>query len=201
MARPIAKPGVCVEPAVLGRFVNGQGQCGRQQRPVSRLAAQIPSEVSALAITIRPDDLSDERTQALVRAHFADLSSLTPAESCHVLDLDQLRKPGIHFWSAWDGEQVVGIGALADLGGGRGELKSMRVADSHRGTGVGRAILRVLIDSAVDSGFISLWLETGTEPEFKPARRLYASEGFVTCAPFGTYKEDPLSTYMTRQLG
>lgn len=149
-------------------------------------------------LEVRPDDLTDPRTQALVSAHFADLRSISPAESCHALDLDRLRAPGIAFFAAWDGEQVVGIGAFADLGGGRAELKSMRVADSHRGTGVGRAMLRHLIDAAGAAGFTSLWLETGTEPEFLPARRLYLSEGFVECPPFDGYVVDPFSVFLTR---
>ncbi len=57
-------------------------------------------EVREVPIEIRRDNLSDARTQGLVHAHFAALSALTPAESCHVLDLDQLRGPGIQFWSA-----------------------------------------------------------------------------------------------------
>jgi putative acetyltransferase len=32
---------------------------------------------------------------------------------------------------------------------------------------------------------------------FAPARRLYAAAGFVPCAPFGAYVEDPNSVFMT----
>lgn len=35
---------------------------------------------------------------------------------------------------------------------------------------------------------------------FEPARRLYASFGFEFCAPFGGYKPDPNSLFMTKQL-
>jgi putative acetyltransferase len=45
-----------------------------------------------------------------------------------------------------------------------------------------------------------LWLETGSTESFIPARRLYASEGFTPCEPFGDYRCDPLSVYMTRSL-
>ena len=35
---------------------------------------------------------------------------------------------------------------------------------------------------------------------FEPARRLYSKFGFVLCAPFGSYREDPNSTFMTLEL-
>ncbi len=36
--------------------------------------------------------------------------------------------------------------------------------------------------------------------EFLAARTLYASEGFTECEPFGSYRPDPASTFMTRPL-
>ena len=49
-------------------------------------------------------------------------------------------------------------------------------------------------------GYARVSLETGAQPEFEPARRLYASSGFVPCPPFGTYREDPNSVFMTLAL-
>ena len=43
-------------------------------------------------------------------------------------------------------------------------------------------------------------LETGTPDFFAPARRLYARHGFSECGPFGTYRPDPASTFMTLRL-
>jgi hypothetical protein len=37
--------------------------------------------------------------------------------------------------------------------------------------------------------------------EFKPAQTLYESFGFVYCGPFGSYKDDPYSVFMTLELG
>ena len=82
----------------------------------------------------------------------------------------------------------------------RGELKSMRVADAFRGTGVGRGILRHILGEAAAMGLTSVWLETGSTPEFVPAARLYESEGFVRCGPFADYRDDPLSLYFTRAV-
>jgi putative acetyltransferase len=46
-----------------------------------------------------------------------------------------------------------------------------------------------------------LSLETGSWAYFAPARALYERHGFVECAPFGEYREDPNSVFMTVVLG
>jgi len=152
----------------------------------------------ALRITI--DDLTGEPTRALLAAHLAGMQQNSPPESVHALDLSALTQPEITVWSAWQGDDLVGVGALKELDATRGELKSMRVDDRFLGTGAGRAMLRHIMAEAQARGIRSLWLETGSEPVFAPARGLYASEGFVECAPFEGYLPDPLSTFMTREL-
>lgn len=154
-----------------------------------------------MTLQIRTDDLSGAATQALVALHLSGVHADSPEDSCHALDLDALRDPSITFLSAWSGDELAGIGALKDLGDGRGELKSMRVDDRFRGTGVGRALLRRLIEVARERGMTSLWLETGTMASFTPAQRLYASEGFRECPPFGDYRLDRHSMFMTLDLG
>ncbi|NYG97542.1 putative acetyltransferase [Schumannella luteola] len=161
--------------------------------------------MSSVPLEIRVDDLSGGATRELIEFHLAGMHDGSPTESIHALDLDGLRAPGMTVWSAWSGERIAGIGALKRFGGAdgsedRGELKSMRVADDFRGTGVGRAILRHIVAEAQACGTRSLWLETGAGESFVPAHRLYASEGFVDCGPFADYRPDPLSIFMTREL-
>src|SRR3954469_15308874 len=103
-------------------------------------------------IEIRVDDLSGESTRALIASHLAGMHDTSPPESVHALDIDGLRHPSITFWSAWVGPALAGIGALKRLDAARGELKSMRVDDRFRGPGVGRAILRHIIDEARQRG-------------------------------------------------
>ena len=120
-------------------------------------------------------------------------------------DLDGLRALGIVLWTARSSGAVVGCVALADLtadlGPGHAELKSMRTTAAARGRGVGAALLRHVLEHARGTGLAALWLETGAEDFFAPARRLYARHGFVECAPFGRYRPDPLSVFMTRSPG
>lgn len=152
------------------------------------------------AIEIREDDLSGEATRRLIALHLDGMHETSPAESVHALDIDGLRHPSIAFWSAWVDGELAGIGALKTMDAERGELKSMRVDDRFRGTGVGRALLRHIVTAARARGMTSLWLETGSPDDFVPAQRLYESEGFVACGPFEGYAEDPYSVFMTRRL-
>lgn len=151
-------------------------------------------------LVFRVDDLSGDATRALVAHHLRGMHASTPEESVFALDVDGLRDPAVTFWSGWLGEDLVVIGALKALDARNGELKSMRVADGHLGTGAGRAILRHIVAEAAARGMTTLWLETGSPDDFLPARRLYASEGFVECGPFGDYPENPFSVFMTRSL-
>ncbi|KAA9107535.1 GNAT family N-acetyltransferase [Microbacterium rhizomatis] len=151
-------------------------------------------------IEIITDDLTGDETRALIAFHLSDMRATSPEGSVHALDIDGLRHPDVTFWSAWIGGEVAGIGALKRLDEDRGEIKSMRVDDRFRGTGVGRALLRRIMSAARERGMTSLWLETGSTDEFLPAHRLYASEGFLSCGPFEDYREDPFSVYMTRTL-
>jgi putative acetyltransferase len=151
-------------------------------------------------IEIRLDDLSGAEVRTLIRSHLDGMHETSPPESVHALGLEGLRHPSITFWSAWVDGQLAGIAALKAIDAERGELKSMRVDDRHRGSGVGRALLRHIINEARRRGMSSLWLETGSPEDFVPAQRLYESEGFRRCGPFEEYADDPFSVFMTREL-
>lgn len=149
---------------------------------------------------IRLDDLRGPEIRALLEEHLANMRRISPPESVHALDLDGLRRPGISFWTVWDGERLLGCGALKQLDARHGEVKSMRTAMSARRSGVARAVLTHIVDEARRRGYERLSLETGSQPDFEPARRLYASFGFARCGPFDGYAEDPNSVFMTRTL-
>ena len=77
----------------------------------------------------------------------------------------------------------------------------MHTAEAARGRGVGSAMLRHIIAAARARGMSRLSLETGSWAYFEPARALYRRHGFVESEPFGDYKPDPNSTFMTLALG
>lgn len=149
---------------------------------------------------IRLDDLSGPEIRALLEEHLRNMHSLSPPESVHALDLAALRQPGITFWTAWSGRELLGCGALKELDPRHGEIKSMRTAVAHRRRGVAQAMLRHILEVATDRGYRRLSLETGAQAAFEPARTLYARFGFCQCPPFEGYAEDPNSVFMTRLL-
>jgi putative acetyltransferase len=149
---------------------------------------------------IRSGGLYQPEVVELLREHLRGMAALSPPESIHALDLDGLRKPGIGFWSAWQGGELLGCAALKQLDASHGEVKSMRTAERHRGRGVASQLLRHVIDEARRRGYARLSLETGSMAGFAPARGLYARHGFVFCAPFADYVDDPNSVFMTRAV-
>jgi putative acetyltransferase len=149
---------------------------------------------------IEQDDVTRPEVLALLEEHLRNMHSLSPPESVHALDLDGLRRPDVTFWTVWSGRELLGCGALKELAVDHGEIKSMRTVEQHRRSGVGRAMLVHIVEEARRRGYQRLSLETGTQPGFEPARRLYRSHGFVDCTPFADYIEDPNSCFMTRQL-
>jgi putative acetyltransferase len=149
---------------------------------------------------IRLDDLRHPDVVALLQEHARVMHEVSPPDSCHVLDLDGLRQPDITFWSVWDGAELAGCGALKELDARHGEIKSMRATARYLRRGVGRLVLDHILAEATRRGYARLSLETGSQPYFEPARRLYAKLGFAICPPFGSYKVDPHSTFMTRTL-
>lgn len=128
------------------------------------------------------------------------MSSITPPESTHALDLEGLRTPKVTAWTAWRDAVLLGCGALKELEPAHGEIKAMHTAAEFRGQGVGAAILRHILDEAQHRGYRRLSLETGSMQEFEPARSLYQRHGFTFCSPFGDYREDANSVFMTLVL-
>lgn len=153
---------------------------------------------------IRLDDLSDPRIAAFLEEHLRDMRRVSPPESVHALDLDQLRQPGIRFWTMWEhhgnGDALLGTGALKALDAMHAEVKSMRTLSTRRGQGLGSVMLQHLMAQARASGITRLSLETGSQDFFGPARALYERHGFVSCEPFGDYRPDPNSAFYTRTL-
>jgi putative acetyltransferase len=148
----------------------------------------------------RLDDLNGPEIAAFLTEHLEDMHANSPPESVHALDLSGLRKPEISFWTLWEANRLIACCALKELDASHGELKSMRVARSERGRGIGAVLVEHLLAEARRRRYTRLSLETGSMDFFVPARRLYARFGFIECGPFATYHEDPNSKFMTLSL-
>jgi putative acetyltransferase len=153
-------------------------------------------------LTIAPDDPRSPEVRALLTRHLELMYSLSDPEDVFALDVDALTAPHITFVGARDGAggALLGVGALAEIAPGHGELKSMHTAAEARRRGVAGSLLGHLVDLAVDRGYARISLETGSQDGFAAARALYARAGFVECGPFGSYLPNPSSTFMTLDL-
>ena len=149
---------------------------------------------------IRVDDLRGPEIARLLREHLHNLALHSPPESMHALDLAALRKPEITFWSAWQGVELLGCGALKELDPAHGEIKSMRTAAPHLRKGVAAAILSHILAEAGRRHYRRLSLETGSGEAFAPAQSLYTRFGFRPRDPFADYVLDPYSVFMTLEL-
>jgi putative acetyltransferase len=149
---------------------------------------------------IRTDDLRGSEIAELLQAHLDYCRSSSPPESTHALDSDALRSPEITFWTGWDGDHLLGCGALKELDRFHGEIKSMHTAVAYRGRGIALGLLKHIVEEARLRSYRRLSLETGSMDAFAPARALYSRFGFVMCGPFGDYVLDPNSVFMTFEL-
>jgi putative acetyltransferase len=147
------------------------------------------------------DDLTGDKVAELIREHLHAMTLNSPPESIHALNLEKLRQSNITFWTAWEDNELAGMGALKELDNSHGEIKSMRTSSSHLRKGVARRMLQHILDEAIKRGYKQLSLETGSMIEFEPARKLYQKFGFGYCEPFADYTEDPNSVFMTKKLG
>jgi putative acetyltransferase len=152
------------------------------------------------ATRIIEGDFADPRVIELLRMHVTTARSQTAPGSAHALDLAQLQSPNISFWTIWEGQTLIGLGALKRLSTDHGEVKSMHTAQGTRRRGAGSAMLRHIIQTARERGMSRLSLETGAAEYFAAARTFYKSHGFVECPPFADYVLDPNSVFMSLDL-
>jgi putative acetyltransferase len=152
--------------------------------------------MTAAALRILPGDLTDARVVALLREHLEGMHASSPPGSVYALDLSALQAPEIAFFTAWQGEVVLGCGALKHLDDATGELKSMRTAAAHLRRGVGARILDHLLALARARRYRRVSLETGSGPAFEPALALYRRYGFVNGDPFGDYVASEFNQFL-----
>ena len=152
-------------------------------------------------INIRPDDLTDPQVLTLLDEHLRQMASQSPPESVHSLDVAGLKAPEVKFWAAWTAtDGLAGVAALKLLDSNNAEVKSMRTNGNFRRKGVASLLLQHLIDEARLLEIHTLYLETGSMPEFAAARTLYCKFGFLYCEPFDAYVEDPNSVFMSFKI-
>jgi putative acetyltransferase len=134
------------------------------------------------------DDLTGVDIQNLVAFHVSEALGNSPPGQSFALNLAGLRVPDMTFWSAWDGDVLMGCIALKQLSQRHGEIKSMRTHSDHLRKGVAQALLVHLIGAARDRGYARVSLETGAGPAYEAAIALYERNGFVKGEAFADYE-------------
>src|SRR3954470_11845460 len=134
---------------------------------------------------VRPGDFDDPRVRELLREHLAGMHATSPPGSVYALDLSGLQVATVTFLTIWDGEALLGCGALKHLDRETVEIKSMRTSGAHLRRGVGARMLEQLLVIARARRYRRVSLETGSGPAFEPALALYRKYGFVTGPAFG----------------
>ncbi len=149
----------------------------------------------------RVRDLHDPDVLSLVARSDEYLSALYPAESNHAEPLAVLVGKNSAFFAGYIDDRLVACGAvkLVEDETIYGEIKRVFVAEDQRGKRLASALMQHLEDHLVTCGVSVARLEAGPmQPE---ALRLYRKLGYVERGPFGSYKPDPLSVFMEKDLG
>jgi putative acetyltransferase len=149
---------------------------------------------------IEIDDVSRPQVIALLEEHLRNMYELSPPDQVFAFDASRLRAPGISFWTAWEDGTLLGCAALKELSPTQGEVKSMRTPSNLRRRGAGKALLHHILRVSRERRYQELFLETGRHPAFAPAQALYRSVGFRECGPFGSYKDNGNSIFMSLRL-
>jgi putative acetyltransferase len=154
--------------------------------------------MSKAGISIGPEDPRQADIRRMIAESDALMEALYPAESNHLVDVDALAAPDTVFLAARRNGELLGSIAFRIIAPGHAEMKRLFVRPEARGTGLGRQLLQALEAAARRQGVDRISLETGIrQPE---AIGLYRASGYQECPPFGAYRSDPLSLFMTKRL-
>lgn len=146
------------------------------------------------------DDLTGAEIAGLLRYHLEQMHLNSPPGSVFAFDIDRLRAHDVTFWTAWDSNALLGCGAMKELDGQNGEIKSMRTAPEHLRKGVAAMLLDHIIMVARARGYMRLSLETGSGPAFDPALALYRRRGFVDGGAFADYERTDFNQFLHLEL-
>jgi ribosomal protein S18 acetylase RimI-like enzyme len=151
-----------------------------------------------MPVIITPEHPATPEATALIAELDAHLEPLYPSESRHGFSVQKLIADSVAFFVIRDGGAPAGCGGIKLFGTAYGEIKRMYVRPQFRGRGLARLLLDHLADHARSRGVRILRLETGIHQH--AAIRLYERAGFRRIAPFGEYRDDPVSRCYEKRI-
>lgn len=133
----------------------------------------------------------DPAASALRQARRAELAERYGTADCEPGQEPTACDITVFFVAFSDGGEPVGCGGLRELNPTKGEIKSMFVVPSSRGSGISTNLLETLEHFALDRRWSRLVLETGNQQP--DAIRFYQRQGYCRIPNFGCYASSDLS--------
>jgi len=152
-----------------------------------------------MTVTIAVESPLQDDVRELIAALNAYLLTLTPAEFCTHMTVEQMAGGDTTLFVAREeGARAVACGALRRHEGGIGEVKRMYTVPERQGRGLGGRILEHIEALAREEGLTRLVLETGHVHD--PAYRVYERGGFTRCGPVLDYPDTGYSVFYEKAL-
>jgi len=132
------------------------------------------SETNDTSISIR--SFRPEDAEACRKLYVEGLLGGKLADNDTGLDIDDIQAayfaPGNHFWVAETARgEIIGMIGVQQHDKGVGEIRRLRVAESHRRRGVGSRLVEAALKWCQDHNYLKITLDTFVERE--PAIRLF----------------------------
>jgi ribosomal protein S18 acetylase RimI-like enzyme len=151
-----------------------------------------------MAVTIHEERPDTPAAMQLIDELEANLAPHYPTESRHGYTVEKLLRESVTFFVVRSDGAPAGCGGVQLFDTDYAELKRMYVRPDFRGLGLGKLLVNHLAAHSLQHGVKVLRLETGVFQE--AAIGLYERMGFERIAPFGDYREDPLSVFFEKRL-
>lgn len=145
---------------------------------------------------IKTGDFTNPSVIELLQQHLSEMHVNSPPDSVYALDYLSLQEANIDFWTVWEGDSLMGCGALKELSNQHGEIKSMRTQKKHLRKGVAGHLLEHILHVAKQRNYKRVSLETGSGPAFEAAIGLYKRYGFVFGDSFATYDKSKFNQFL-----
>ena len=153
-----------------------------------------------MGFEIRAEPFGTPLTQQMADAQQAELTERhhgSPGSGA-MPSPEYFEPPDGTFVVAFEDDEPIACGGVGRWDETTGELRRMYVLPTHRGRGLGRAILERLEDVGRQLGYSRMRLETGNEaPE---ALGLYRSAGYDPIPCWGPFATDPKSLCFEKML-
>ena len=151
-------------------------------------------------MNIKNADFENPLVIDLLNSHLQGMYENSPPENVFALDISGLQDSKVRFWTAWEGTDLLGCGALKELSSTSGEIKSMNTNEKHLRRGVASFILEHILSVARSREYQTLDLETGSGLAFEPAIKLYQKYGFVAGRAFADYQKSEFNQFLRLEL-